>query len=113
MMPTSAPSESSVVSFYIIGGRFTGDTLAALPENLASLPNIDGSGTVMFHLGDWNSPFATYCSEESYQENVNLYKNSSVPVYFIPGDNEYNGTYKRKNDDIDVSFSDGFVDRHL
>lgn len=44
----------------------------------------------MIHLGDWNSPFATQCSEQSYQDVDALFSTSSVPVYFIPGDNEYN-----------------------
>ncbi len=89
-MSSQAPAKSSV-SFLVTGGRFTGDALAALPQQLKSLPQSDGN-TVMFHLGDWNSPFATSCVEQSYQENVNLYSNSAVPVYFVPGDNEYNGT---------------------
>lgn len=89
--PTAGPTLSTV-TFYATGGRFTGDGLTALPDELASLPQLDGN-VVMFHLGDWNSPYATSCSEESYQANVNLYSKSSVPVYFVPGDNEYNGEY--------------------
>lgn len=87
--PTASPTASSV-SFYVTGGRFTGDALADLPQQLNSLPYMDDN-TVMFHLGDWNSPFATSCVEESYQTNVDLFSNSTVPVYFVPGDNEYNG----------------------
>jgi hypothetical protein len=90
--PTAAPILSSKVTFYLTGGRFIDDALTALPDQLASLPNKDGH-TVMFHLGDWNSPFATECDEQSYQTNVDLYSNSTVPVYFVPGDNEYNGEY--------------------
>lgn len=87
--PSAAPT-SSTVSFFVTGGRFTGDTLEALPEQLPTLPNLDGN-TVMFHLGDWNSPFATSCVESSYEANVELYQESGVPVYFVPGDNEFNG----------------------
>jgi hypothetical protein len=48
----------------------------------------------MYHYsGDWNSPFATSCVESYYyQTNVDLYKQSAIPVYFVPGDNEFNGT---------------------
>jgi hypothetical protein len=95
---TAAPTRSATpaptgttVSFFVTGGRFTGDSLAALPEQLQSLPNLDGN-SVMFHLGDWNSPFATSCVESSYQTNVALYNQSAIPVYFVPGDNEFNGT---------------------
>ena len=44
----------------------------------------------MIHLGDWNSPVATNCSAQSYADNEVLYNTSSVPVLFVPGDNEYN-----------------------
>lgn len=80
---------SSTVSVFVTGGRFLGEALDALPGQLKNLPDFD-SDAVMFHLGDWNSPFATSCNEESYITNTNLYKDSSVPVYFVPGDNEYN-----------------------
>lgn len=86
---TTVPTVSTV-TFYVTGGRFISEALDALPDQLASLPNGDEQ-TVMFHLGDWNSPFATECIESSYQANVDLYSNSAVPVYFVPGDNEYNG----------------------
>lgn len=88
---TQSPAASSV-SFFVTGGRFTGDSLVALPQQLATLPTLDGNA-VMFHLGDWNSPFATSCVEQSYQDYVDLYSNSAVPVYFVPGDNEYNGEW--------------------
>ena len=91
--PTQAPTAmptSNTVSLFVTAGRFTGDARDKLPDQLPTLPNVDGA-TVMVHLGDWNSPFATSCSELSYQENAELYSKSNVPVYFVPGDNEYNG----------------------
>ena len=89
--PSLVPTNSSV-TFFATGGRFTGDALAALPQQLQTLPLFDANA-VLFHLGDWNSPFATSCVEQSYQDNVNLFSNSAVPVYFVPGDNEYNGMF--------------------
>jgi len=100
--PPIKPSNSSIVTFYVIAGRFIDESLTLLPDQLTSLPTvaktntgtiIDDDDIVMFHLGDWNSPTATSCDEESYQTNVDLFSLSSVPVYFVPGDNEYNGTY--------------------
>jgi hypothetical protein len=73
-----------------MAGRYIDNALAELPDQLRALPALDGN-TVIFHLGDWNSPFATGCIESSYQLNQDLYSSSSVPVYFVPGDNEYNG----------------------
>ena len=89
--PSLVPTNSSV-SFFATGGRFTGDALAVLPQQLQTLPLFD-ENAVLFHLGDWNSPFATSCVEQSYIDNVNLFSNSAVPVYFVPGDNEYNGRF--------------------
>lgn len=87
--PTRAPTPLPV-TFLITAGRFTLNNLEQLPDRLKSLPTLDGN-TVMFHLGDWNSPFATACNEASYRQNQNMYSQSTVPVYFVPGDNEYNG----------------------
>jgi hypothetical protein len=43
------------------------------------------------HLGDWNSPSYTNCDESAYEDIADLFTASTVPVYFVPGDNEYNG----------------------
>ena len=89
LLPTD-PLGPTVVNFFAMGGRFDDDELPTLSENLRSLPNMDGN-TVLFHLGDWNSPYATSCVEASFTSNVEVYSQSSVPVYFVPGDNEFNG----------------------
>lgn len=91
IQPWQPRNTSTSVSFFVAGGRFEGATLAALPEELQSLPDIDGN-TVLFHLGDWNSPFETDCDELSFEDNANLFEQSSLPVYFVVGDNEFNGT---------------------
>jgi hypothetical protein len=92
---TATPAIPTVVTVYLTGGRFIDDALTALPDQLATLPfdNNDPTSTFLVHLGDWNSPFSTGCDETSYQTNVDLFSQSSIPVYFVPGDNEYNGTY--------------------
>jgi hypothetical protein len=96
-------TSSNVVNFFAMGGRFDEDAVATLTDDLQSLPNMDGN-TVMFHLGDWNSPYATSCIESSYTRNVEVYQQSSVPIYFVPGDNEFNG----KNDTA-LKMEDGFI----
>jgi hypothetical protein len=107
---TTPNTSSSTVSFYVIGGRFDGEGLDQLTSDLALLPTTtttstytDSSFPVMFHLGDWNSPFATSCDEASYLENVDTYTQSTVPVYFVPGDNEFNGTYDITKLNIGIS----------
>ena len=91
---TDAPTQDSgpstnVVTFYATAGRFQGDDLNQLEANLPSLPTDNGKA-FMVHLGDWNSPFATNCDPDSYDVVDQTYSGSSVPVYFVPGDNEYN-----------------------
>ena len=93
VVPTVSPTLSTV-NFFVMGGRFDGEEdVSALTDGLQSLPVMDDN-TVLFHLGDWNSPYATSCEEDSFITNVGIYNQSSVPVYFVPGDNEYNGTFK-------------------
>jgi len=92
---SSTPAIPTVVTVYLTGGRFIDEALIALPDQLGTLPyeNNDPTTTFLVHLGDWNSPFSTQCDESSYETNVDLFSHSSIPVYFVPGDNEYNGTY--------------------
>lgn len=88
--PTEDPGPSTnIVTFYATAGRFQGNDLDGLEAGLPNLPT-DGGDAFMVHLGDWNSPFATSCSEQSYLDNEELFSTSSVPVMFVPGDNEYN-----------------------
>ena len=88
--PSEDPGPSTnIVTFYAIAGRFQSSDLTELQAGLPKLPD-EGGDAFMVHLGDWNSPFATSCSADSYTENAALYNTSSVPVFFVPGDNEYN-----------------------
>jgi len=90
--PTNSPTQSptlSTVNFFVMGGRFDGEDTKTLENGLKSLPITDGN-TILIHLGDWNSPYSTSCVEDSFITNVDSYQKSSVPVYFVPGDNEYN-----------------------
>ena len=89
--PTQPPTLSTI-NFFVMGGRFDGEDTKTLADGLKSLPIMDDN-TVLIHLGDWNSPYATSCNEDSFITNVDSYQKSSVPVYFVPGDNEYNGKF--------------------
>ena len=88
---TSTQYDPYVTTFFVTGGRFTNDGLTALPSQLQSMP-VRGGTSFMVHLGDWNSPYATRCDEQSYRDVNSLFSNSSAPVYFLPGDNDFNGT---------------------
>jgi len=89
MPPWQPYNTSTSVQFFVAGGLFAGETLRRLPDELSNLPNIDGN-TVLFHLGDWNAPSQTECQESAYSDIATLFSNSSLPVYFIVGDNEFN-----------------------
>ena len=89
-MPEPETFDSQVTTFFVTGGRFTNDALDQLPGQLATMP-VRGGTSFMVHLGDWNSPYATKCDRQSYQDVNDLFSNSSIPVYFVPGDNEFNG----------------------
>jgi hypothetical protein len=94
LSPTTTVDESvvpsSVVTFFVIGGRFA--DLTMLSDGLQQLPSLDGDA-VLFHLGDWNSPYTTSCVEGSYADHAEMFKLSQIPVYFTIGDNEYNGAF--------------------
>ncbi len=87
--PTPSPTHE-MINFYVMGGRFDEEERDTLVTGLELLPKFDGN-TILVHLGDWNSPYTTLCSEDSFTSNAESYQRSSVPVYFVPGDNEYNG----------------------
>jgi len=89
--PAAVPYDELVTTFFVTAGRFTNDALTQLPEQLRTLP-VRGGTSFLVHLGDWNSPYATQCDAQSYQDVNDLYSNSSIPVYFVTGDNEFNGT---------------------
>jgi hypothetical protein len=58
----------------------------ANPIALSRIPKNKGK-SFMVQLGDWNSPTNSQCSEQTYIDVANYYGNSSVPVYFVLGDN--------------------------
>jgi hypothetical protein len=89
-VPTE-PIDEEVIQFYVMAGRMQGDVLELAPEGLAKLPKRQGL-SFLVQLGDWNSPQTEGCTESAYEEVSNLYQQSAIPVYFVVGDNEYNGT---------------------
>mmetsp|Transcript_26823 Transcript_26823/g.30657 ORF Transcript_26823/g.30657 Transcript_26823/m.30657 type:complete len:561 (-) Transcript_26823:329-2011(-) len=89
--------------FYLTAGRPLDDDLRLFEENLGK---IQKDSDFMVHLGDFNKPFITECVEESYEQVNLLFARSTVPVYFIPGDNEY-------NDCPDPNQAMGFWKKHL
>eukprot|EP00547_Thalassionema_nitzschioides_P001659 CAMPEP_0194213018 /NCGR_PEP_ID=MMETSP0156-20130528/13300_1 /TAXON_ID=33649 /ORGANISM="Thalassionema nitzschioides, Strain L26-B" /LENGTH=543 /DNA_ID=CAMNT_0038940959 /DNA_START=160 /DNA_END=1791 /DNA_ORIENTATION=- len=91
-VPSISPSETPPITgsktvFYLTAGRPLDQMLEAFEDSLGDLPT---NSDFMVHLGDFNRPLVTNCVEESYEVADSLYSRSSVPVYFLPGDNEYN-----------------------
>jgi len=91
-LPSLSPSVTPPITgsktiFYLTAGRPIDEMLEAYEDNLGDLPT---DADFMVHLGDFNRPMITGCVEESYEVTDSLFSRSSVPVYFVPGDNEYN-----------------------
>jgi hypothetical protein len=84
--------DPEVFTFYVTGGRYSDDEKALVPERLENLPKNKGT-SFLLHIGDWNSPSGG-CEEQMYQDVNTLFSTSSVPVFMVPGDNEYNGKLK-------------------
>ncbi len=86
--PSIAPSiTKSIAKFYITSRNKE----KSIVSNL--LPNLPGDENEwMIHLGNWNdhSNETNRCRSGFYDRVSDLYKNSSVPVFFLPGDNEWN-----------------------
>ena len=85
-MDTIIPTATTVL--YLMAGRPPSSSLQELNGLLGTIP--DEGDSFMVHLGDWNSPVDTSCNEQSYQDISDKYSSCPFPVFFIPGDNEYN-----------------------
>ena len=60
----------------------------ALRTTLLNLANYEGS-SFLIHLGDIK-PGAAPCQESIYEDVATILKLSEIPVFIIPGDNEWN-----------------------
>ena len=96
--PTAQPSTAAPtqpidleeIRFYLTAGQYRGVDLEEAPNRLKELPTRLGT-SFLVHMGDWNNPAQTNCDEASYEAIADLYRSSSVPVYFVVGDSEYTG----------------------
>ena len=77
---------SSITSFYITSRN----RQRSMQSQLALLRN--NNNEWLIHLGNWNrhSQEVNRCESHLYDKIVDIYKNSTVPVFFVPGDNEWN-----------------------
>lgn len=92
--PSTAPTEpldDDILVFYAMAGRFQNSIRTQALENLPRLPRRGGT-SFLLHMGDWNSR-RDGCPESVFEDVRDDFKESSIPVYFVMGDNEYNGTF--------------------
>jgi hypothetical protein len=84
VLQTSSPTETRY--------QESKDSKRALTlQHLGNLPQKMGS-FFLLNIDDWNSP-SLGCEEQAYEDVDTLFRNfTSVPVYVVLGDNEYNGT---------------------
>lgn len=105
--PTTAPTVALTAvgpsrwTIYLTAGPYSDTLRQDISQSLAvvTMSNNDSIGETMasstslaflVHLGDWNNPVLTQCDESSFQSVAQLFDTSTVPVYFVVGDNEYN-----------------------
>jgi len=87
--PSYQPSASTpITTFFVTGGIFEGADRIGLEKRLETLPTSDGEW--LFHLGDFNNVSLHDCPASTYTDFSNLFNHSSVPVYLLPGDSEWN-----------------------
>jgi hypothetical protein len=89
-LPSSSPSvapsaTANKASFYAISDNSHNPDLLS---ELGELP--EEHGEWLIHLGNWGRHNYTMCSEDDYEKVAKLYVSSSVPVFFVPGMNEWN-----------------------
>lgn len=89
--PTNATQDElkSLLTVYLTAGRYSSALQEQVAATAGSIPDREGTA-FMVHLGDWNSPSLTNCNEDTFQQVSNLFLQSSVPVYFVVGDNGTN-----------------------
>jgi len=90
--PTGSPTpvpDPLITKFRLTAGRYPAELREEVTLRLSELPK-DGS-EFLVNLGDWNSPSTTDCVLSAYEEIATNFSYSPIPVYFVVGDNEYNG----------------------
>ena len=84
--PTSSPTRlSTETKFFTLANRNRADKTAS---HLSTFPN--ERNEFLVHLGNWNIKDPTQCEESAYANTANIYSNSSIPVFFLPGKYEWN-----------------------
>jgi hypothetical protein len=79
------PVDENIITVYLTSGRYPYDVLESASSQMQEIPNQGTSFLV--HLGDWNDPENSSCGEDSYQGISQLFQSSTVPVYFVTGEN--------------------------
>jgi hypothetical protein len=67
---------------------------AKLPELMADMAAADSAFVV--HTGDFKSG-GDACSDALYQDRLALFQASSVPLVYVPGDNDWTDCHRRSN----------------
>jgi hypothetical protein len=86
---TISVASPAVVSFWVIADTpYTSSAAANLTQFLSNVPP---EAQFVSHLGDIQSQNGSFAIEP-FQDVSNILQTSSVPVFIIPGDNEWNDT---------------------
>jgi len=101
--PTLSPTPRESTTFYVLSRNRKVDETA-----LASLPSTDQEFVV--HLGDWNNNNAT-CNVQRFKTVSQRYQASNSPVFFLPGDNEWNECEKN-HDELWREYFMGYTNKY-
>jgi hypothetical protein len=84
-LPTSTPTlPTNIISFYVMSRYRSPD----LGVKVGSLPSSDVD--FLIHLGNWNNANPEKCRPKAYRRTATQFENSTVPVLFVPGRDEWN-----------------------
>eukprot|EP00980_Cylindrotheca_fusiformis_P014293 scaffold3791_cov137-Cylindrotheca_fusiformis.AAC.20 len=85
--PTMLPTSLNAI-FYVIGDiPYTTSEKESLIQHVDTLP---GDAEFLVHVGDIRTAHGTDCTFAEFDVVANILKASPVPVFIVPGDNEYN-----------------------
>jgi len=94
---TTSTINKTSVSFYVMADApYTNyERTHIMPQQIADLNKTDSGGdpnaaSFLVHLGDLQKATVDQCEEFAYREASGILKQSTLPVFVIPGDNDIN-----------------------
>ena len=114
MLPSPSPSiaKSSPPSEFTNVIQFASLSKKNSAENMKDNLKAFSSNGIEFivHLGNWNVRDIDKCKPGAYNRTENIFRNSEVPVFFLPGANEWNRCPQEQLEVSHENWRNHFVD---